>query len=266
MKNGAFILDDIPQELIERLLAYLDRELSAEEREKFEQRLLTDEQFSSQVESARILLLVSYANGSLEPAIESRMRNWVATSPSAQKEVAIEKALRRIATRRAPSRRLPWSLWALVPLAACLLIAIFFPALRNRQAPGPVVTTARNHPSPTIAMPQAEQTILLVAQRLRGNSPAPAEYHLYSGKPVRLQIVLPPSHSAKEYDVTLKRGSTSSSVVQFTKIPVQGTLPMPFLEIRLPEGALPVGSYSVAVTAPNDSLGDSFRLRFRILE
>jgi hypothetical protein len=262
VKNGVIVLDDRHQDVAEQLLAYLGKELSPEDRDAFERRQLTDELFSAQVENARFLLLESYSEGSLEPEAERQIRNWVAQSPHAQTEVAIGRTLRQIAARKEPSRNLRRALWILVPLAACLLIAVLIPVFRNQRGSAPAVTMAVNHPAPSPVGPQPEQTIVLVAQRLRGGSPSPGSYRLRPGLAARLQIVLPASHSADQYSVRVDRVGASAPVAQFAHIPVQGTTPALFVEIRLPLGALSMGNYTVAVTAP----GDSFRIAFRIVE
>ena len=255
-------MDDRHQDVADQLLAYLGHELSPEDRDAFERRLLTDELFSAQVENARFLLVESYSEGALEPEAERQIRNWVAQSPHAQTEWAISRTLRQIAARKESSRSLRRALWMLVPLAACLLIAVLIPVLRNQRGSAPAVTMAVNHPAPSPVNPQPEETIVLVAQRLRGRLPSPVSYPSHPGLATRLQIVLPASHSADQYSVRVDRAGASASVVQFTHIPVQGTPPAPFVEIRLPLGALSLGNYTVAVTAP----GDSFRIAFRIVE
>lgn len=255
-------MDDVPQDVIELLLAYLGAELSSEGRDEFELRMLTDDQFSSQVENARVLLLQGYADGSLEPPVERRVRAWVTASPHAQEEVAIERTLRRIAVRHEPSKQLRRSLLILMPLAACLVAALLFPLLRNRTAPNSYGPTSGTHPTSSPTTPQPEQTILLVAQRLRGSLPPGSNYHLHTGAAPRLQIVLPSSHSAQQYRVIVTRAGADRPIANFTNIPVQGTAQAPFLETTLPLHALSIGTYIVELNAPDDS----FRLQFRIVK
>lgn len=260
MNIGDFDLYDIPQDVIASLLAYIGNDLSAEQREEFERRLLEDETFSEQTGQARELLLECYADGSLSSSMVERVERWIAASPSLQRELDLSRSLQRIATRRKVVRSSYARWWALVPLAACMLLAVLYPILR-RQRHASTVLTAVNHPAVAPTPDQPQETLLLMAQRLRGGTPASIAYHVRPGALIRLQVVLPFAHQASAYTVTVKRGGSAAPIAQSNATAVSGSSKVPFVEIDLPANALRTGEYVVDVSAPEDD----FSVHFQIL-
>jgi hypothetical protein len=76
---------------------------------------------------------------------------------------------------------------------------------------------------------------------------------------VRLQVVLPASHTNDDYAVAIRRIGTET-VMDFPKVAVQGPAQAPFLEVTLPPDTLKAGEYATDISAPNDF----YKVRFEI--
>lgn len=259
MNKGELTLDGIPHDVTTKVLDYLGDSLSAEERDAFEARLLGDELFSRQVEEAEFLLLEAHADGSLPGSVRERIADWIASSPSARRQVEITRALRRI-TAPGASRRAPHLLlWALAA-AACIAAIAIFPILHRRHTASPAVLTARNTPV-VVSTPPAEDTILLVAERLRGatqEAPSLLPYPVHPGRPVRLQIVIPSAHTGNLYALTVRREGDDKPVAQFDAIRARESSQAPFIEMMLAPDTLHPGSYVADLSAPSEHFEVAF--------
>jgi hypothetical protein len=260
MNKGERILDGIPHDVTAQLLAYLGRNLSTEEREAFESRLLEEEFFSRQIEQAEFLLLEEYAEGSLPEEVRTRLADWIDSSADARRQVEITRSLRRIATspakRRAP--RVQW--WAMVA-AACIAAVALLPLLHRRHSSAPTPLVARNTPNAVPSSPTAEDTILLVAERLRGAAPAPARvaYSVHPERTVRLQIVVPSAQIGSVYTVVVRPEGVNTPVARFETVPVQGSPQAKFIQVKLPAHMLEAGDYAVELSAPGERFDVPFR-------
>jgi hypothetical protein len=262
MKQGEEILDGFPQDVTEQLVAYLSRDLSADQREAFETRILEDEFFSQQIEEAQSALLEAYAEGSLPREVRERLTPWASSSSYARQHIAISRSLERISSSSPRRGARNGTVW-LFAIAACLLLAaISTMFVRRHTAPSLVAKLEPQHrPAPAPAPP--ENTILLIAERLRGASPsAPSveTYRIREDSPLRLQIVLPSSRLSSSYSVVVRSDQDSKLMVKFATVKVQGPAQASYVEVVLPPHSLISGEYIADVRAP----GDLFHLRFRV--
>jgi hypothetical protein len=263
MKQGEEILDGFPQDVNEKLVAYLSRDLSANQREAFENRILEDEFFSQQIEEAQFALLEAYAEGSLPPEVHERLTPWAASSNYAREHLSITRRLKKLSSPSAHRRVRSATLW-LFAAAACLLFAALpWVFLRRHPSPPNVAKLEPQHvPAPAATTPN---TILLVAERLRGAGPPvqPLETFPIEGSiPLRLQIVLPASHSSNTYSVVVRHITNSRPVARFAGIKTQGPAQTPHIEVILPAHTLQSGEYMADVETP----GDLFHVPFRVHE
>lgn len=261
MSKGDFHLDGSPQDARAMLIAYITGTLSPEERESFDRRVLEDEFFSQQIEELQFQLVDEYVAGSLPEPLRHAVGAWIASSEHWKQHAEITRALVKLSSSSADRR-------ALRRVATTVAAAIFVTAAityswvrlhRTNSAPRTVATVAVNAQHPAAHRPD---TVLLIAERLRSVTPSdtkPLVYRVHRDTPVRLQVVLPPSHTSNDYAVALRQEQTG----QLTNLPrttVQGPTQAPFLELMLPPNTLKAGNYTAQVSAPNDS----YQLRFQI--
>jgi hypothetical protein len=136
--------------------------------------------------------------------------------------------------------------------------------VRRHSAPS-LVAKLEPHHRPALAPAPPENTILVIAERLRGaksSAQSPETYRIREDSPLRLQIVLPSSRLSNSYSVIVRSDQNSTLMAQFATVNVQGPAEAPYVEIVLPPHTLPSGEYITDVRTQ----GDLFRLRFRIAD
>jgi hypothetical protein len=181
----------------ELLRSYLLGELTGEEAERLEGRLLAEDDLFELSEAVEADLLEEYAQGSLAPAERERVQRRLASSPRGRERLAMTRALRLLAAggsgrgailpfvphAREPARpRLRW----IVALAAGLLVAaglawlaLVRPPVAQRVAERPAPPLApvpRAHevpkapapPAPTVAPEPVKAVFQLSLLSLRG--------------------------------------------------------------------------------------------------
>jgi anti-sigma-K factor RskA len=261
MKKGDEILDGFPQDVIAKLVAYLSGSLSADQRELFEARILEHEFFSQQIEEAQFALLEAYAEGSLPREVHEHLTPWASSSDYARQHIAISRSLERISSSsslRGVRNRTVW----LLAIAACLLLAAFSPMFLQRHSAPSVVAKLEPQRGATPAPAPPENTILLIAERLRGANSSTLSletYQIREDSPLRLQIVLPSSRLSSSYSVVVRSDRNNKLMAQFAPVKVQGLAGTPYVEVVLPPHTLPSGEYTADVRSP----ADLFHLRFR---
>lgn len=261
MKQGDEILDGFPQDVTAQLIAYLSGDLSVDQREAFEARVLEDEFFSQRVEEARFALLEAYAEGSLPRNIHERIAPWAASTDYARQYLGITRSLERLssATQRRGMRS--GTFWLIAIAVGLFLAVVSSTFLRLRTVPTPTVAKleARHRQLPLPAT--QDNIILLVAQRLRGAGPSaepPATYRIHAGTPLRIQIILPASYTSNTYSVVVKDQPNSAPVARFTGVNVQGPIQARYVEVNLPAHTLQSGKYLADVDAPGDHYDVAF--------
>jgi len=259
MNKGEPILDGIPQDIGNLLIDYVSNALSADERDAFETRLLEDEFFHRKVEEAEFLLLEAYAEDALPAPVHDRVAAWIASSPHHQRQVEITRSLRRLSAADKTSTVSRLRLWALAAAVGIAAVSLFPLLLRRHTPPPPPQLTATNSVAP-LPLPTREDTILLVAERLRGAKPAePSTFQVHAQSAVRLQIIVRSAHATDVYAMDLRRDGASAPAMHFNALKLQGMPRSLFLEVTIPPHTLEPGSYVAEITAP----GERFSIPFR---
>jgi anti-sigma factor RsiW len=213
------------------LLRYLLGELSSAERERIDESLITDQDFSDAFAEARNELLDAYASGTLSPEWQQNVRKAFLNTPEAAAALEVAAALQKKRTKMA--RRFPFraGLATLLPaLAACLVLAFWLrSSLSSRSdrhglsapGPSPVAAVKPLEPAPAKAdesagkpaMSAALQPITLAlvmpAGTLRG-SEALALRLSPATERVQVQWPLPAEEADAAYILLLSRGAASA--------------------------------------------------------
>jgi hypothetical protein len=260
MSRGDFTLDGSPQDARATLIAYITHTLSPEERESFERSVLDDDFFSGQIGDAEFVLVDEYVAGSLPEPLRHAVAAWVASSEHWSRHAEITRSLVKVSSslRGRHFRRVLVGIAAVV----CVAAGIAYSLLRPQKPGSAAQTVAKAEVSGEHIQAPPPDTILLVAERLRSAGAADRKalvYQVHSGAPVRLQIVLPASHTNSDYAVAIRRSGTGM-VMNFPKATVRGPAQTSFLELILPPNTLKAGEYAADVSAPNDS----YEVRFEI--
>ena len=261
MSRGDFTLDESPQDTRAMLIAYITSTLSSEQRESFERRILEDEFFSRQIEEAQFALVDEYVAGSLPELLRRDVGAWIASSEHWRRHAKITRSLVKLSSSLA-NRRVVRRVLMSVSAAVFVTAAVTYSWSRLRMVTPETQTVAKVDVSSKPNHVHPPDTVLLVAERLRSaTSPhsKPLVYQVQSGVPVRLQVVLPASHTSNDYSVTIRQDETGL-VINFPKTTVRGPAQPPFLELMLPSNTLKAGDYAAEVSAPNDS----YEVRFQI--
>jgi hypothetical protein len=250
------------------LLAYIGNTLSPTAREEFDRRLVEDEVFSQQVNEAEFELIEEYSDGTMAPDEQRIVAGWITGSPDRHAQAAITAALRYSATRPAQQahhrRAIPVWLWA-TAAAACTALLVTLPLLHHRQPSPPLVTELHPPSVPPQAQPNAEDTILLEAKRLRGdtnNTPAPT-YTLHAGMATRIQIIVPQAATATEYSMDLRQAAPrqTSTPIHLAGLRVVEHDSVRYIEFSLPSGSLTQSTYEVDLRSSTGT----YRLRFAVV-
>jgi anti-sigma-K factor RskA len=262
MNKGDFILDGSPQDVRATLIAYITKTLSSEERERFERRVLEDDFFSRQIEEAQFALVEEYLTGSLPQPLHHDVAAWVASSEHWTRHAEITRSLVKLSSS---SRSRHTFRRVLVGIAAvvCVAAGIASSWLHLRKPGSAVQTVAKVEVSSENSPTHPPDTVLLVAERLRSAEPVdrkPLVYRVHSGVPVRLQVILPASHTNPHYAVAIRQNGTGI-VMNFSEATVRGPAQAPFLELILPPNTLKAGEYAADISAPNDSYAVRFEIR-----
>jgi hypothetical protein len=137
----SILRDTLKEEIVtdELLAGYALGRLSGEEQERVEARMFEDKEILERLRVVEDELIDAYASGGLTEDERSRFQKYFLQSHADKERVEFARELAALASRRAlsprakesPARRAHWSEllhirnpWALVPLAAAVLIAI----------------------------------------------------------------------------------------------------------------------------------------------
>jgi hypothetical protein len=251
------------------LLRYVTGKLSDDEHALFEERLLTDQEFTDEVAQHEQELIDDYAVGRLNSEESPAIRSWVEESSRRMQRVEMAKAL----LLRAPmkERRRHRTAYVLAA-AACLLAAVGISLAltkgyikRNSQLVA-TETLARSTPSLSgttslsPAISQKPEVLLLVAERVRGRQPL-ARYRISREAPLRMQILLSDDFVAT--DCTLEILSLyprQRILLQQKNLKAQTKREQSYLEISLPAGSLPGGDYRALVNGGEKMLSADFAI------
>jgi hypothetical protein len=257
----------------ELLRSYLLGELTEDEADAVEGRLLTEDELFELCEAIEADLLAEYAQGGLAPAERERVRQRLASSPQGQERLRLARSLNVLAKektavlpfvrRTAPSRR-PALRWA--ALAAGLLAAAGLAWLsleqshtthqESQQRPAPVIAeTPRAHevpaPPPAPAAPPvapAPEPVKAVFQlaltSLRGSESVEKLRVPAKAGTVELQISVEGMEDLQSFHLTV-RNRKAEIIKAWTGLKPKSLNGVRALVVDLPAERLPAGKYEI---------------------
>ncbi|HET9209292.1 MAG TPA: hypothetical protein VFR03_02775 [Thermoanaerobaculia bacterium] len=258
----------------ELLRSYLLGELSGDEMEALERRLLTEDDLFELSEAIEADLLAEYAQGRLAPAERERVQRRLASSPQGRERLLLARSLSHLAggdpeaevlpfaPRTAPSRR-PVLRWA--ALAAGLLAAagLSWLALERphgmweaQERPAPVISEmpraheVQNPPAPAVApapapAPEPVKAVFQLAlTSLRGSESAEKLRVPAGTETVELQISVEGMEDLEAFHLTV-RNRKGETVKAWTGLKPKNLNGVRALVVNLPAELLPAGKYEI---------------------
>lgn len=260
----------------ELLRGYLLGELTEDEADAVEGRLLKEDELFELSEAIEADLLAEYAQGRLAPAERERVRQRLASSPQGRERLRLARSLSVLAAREqavlpfvprtAPSRQ-PALRWA--ALAAGLLAAAglaWFTLERShtiqesQERPAPVIAeTPRAHevpaplpaPAPAPVAPSAapapqpvKAVFQLALTSLRGSESAEKLRVPASAGTVELQISVEGMEDLQSFHLTV-RNRKAETVKAWTGLKPTNLNGVRALVVDLPAALLPAGKYEI---------------------
>jgi len=260
-----------PDQLGENFLRYVTGRMKPDEALSFEDRLLSDHAFSDAAAVSEQNLIDSYAAGELNEADRAALQPWIEAAPRRMQRVRLSLSLQDLGSCKVERR---WGMRFVLPIAAVIAgLAILTwmagkhfghsaratseTATRNGTPAGSgAASTSTNPPAP------ADQVILVVAERVRGEIPA----HFVTPRrnsALTLQVLLPEGAANAPYRIRVARAEGRPDVV----LDERGVKPVVtgsrlYLIAHLPEDAATPGSYTVSI----DGSEESFLSRITLVE
>jgi hypothetical protein len=253
---------------------YLLDELSEEERERFEKRLITDREFKEQVLIAEDALIESYLNDELSQEDKRRFRAHFLSTPQQIQKFQVAQAMNRFfsieAAAHSPPRltqRLRTSLARLWrperrPLAYAggllvVLLVVLIGWLVLQQYPfggstrwlgdGVLARELERINGPDA--PSATLTVVLPPGSLRGSAKLPSVAH--EGQAAELLLVLPTAEEYRGYRAVLRKLDQPGEVVVSTLKVVTTSGGSKAVSLKLPLHLISEGDYGVTLDGLN---------------
>jgi hypothetical protein len=269
------------------LLRYLLEQLSPEERERIDEALITDQEFSDSFAEARNDWLDAYVSGSLPPEWKKLVEQALIDTPDGAISLQVAAALHRRRTvslrnvrRRLPSRAV---LAFFVPaIAACMFVAFW---LRSGPSPrgarhglpesgSPPVAAVKRLPAPIPAAPSdltkapapgaarlGTLALVMPAGTVRGSDSVPLPLTAAIAR-VQVQWPLPPDEMAWGYTLLVSRdGAAATKFPQHGPVRTIGTEKI--VTFVLPAAVLPYGEDTFALYS-NQPAGGSPLAQFSV--
>lgn len=241
------------------LIRYLAGAMSDQEGEAFELLLIEDHDFSDAIEAAEFDLLEDFAAGVLSPVERRQITAWIDASPKRRARVLLAQALHRSSSKRRWNT--PWIWWA-TAISTCIALTVAMSFFRPLHSPP---TSASSSEAARATSSIVEQdTILLTAERLRGNLKSDSEqtYPIHADRSIRLQVIVPPADRKIAYSVTVQSSAPAEhSPLHFSGVVTQGDPTTPYLEVILPPGSLVSNEYTLNLRSQLGSYRSSFRVK-----
>jgi len=240
---------------------YIANRMSGEERLRFEQRLLADQEFSDAAAACEQELIDDYASGQLTREERETVAAWIAGSPARQQRVKMARALMTLQHEPKRSSR---PVAALLALAACIAAGVALVVAhgvwqRNVVSPQIAAATQPRAVAP-VASAVKPDIILLVAEHLRGPEQEPS-FFIHRGAPVKLQIAVPHAPESSSFEVRVVALNGRRQIVADEKgIALSSTKGLQYLAIDLQPDALTQGSFAATVKSGDEV----FILRFGV--
>jgi hypothetical protein len=153
--------------------------------------------------------------------------------------------------------------------AACILIAVGVTQFLAKrpienasttilQAPATHAVAPSDGAHSVPSVPINQQTILLVAERLRGEQQI-TTHHIRPDVPVQIQVLLPQQTAHAGYTLTVSSlDDTRHVLVEQKHLQAQLTKGQPYLSIMFAPGSLPAGRYRAYVNRGGDTVVSQF--------
>ncbi len=246
-------------ELRAGLIGYIANRMGGEERLRFEERLLADQEFSDAAAAVEQDLIDDYAAGRLAKDEHAVVEQWIAGSPARQQRVRMAGSL--FASRHKPARR-NQQIAAWLALAACIAGAAVLVMHSVRQRNVQRRETAMT-PKPPATLPLAAikpDVILLSVAQVRGLAKGPS-FTIHRDAPVTLQVVMPGEDERKGYGLrVVALEGKERTVFEEKGLDANAIVMEPYLEVNLPAGTLAPGAYAAVVSRG----GSTSIVRFRV--
>jgi hypothetical protein len=253
------------------LLRYLLEQLSPEERDRIDEALITDQEFSDSFAEARNEWLDAYVAGSLAPEWKKLVEQALIDTPDGASSLRVAAALHRRRTLISPKVQSKFPSRAVLAFfvpgrAACMVLAFWLrsgptsrPTRQGLPAAGsPPVAAVKHLPPPTpVAPPDLNKAPTLGAARhgtlalvmpagtLRGSDSVPLQLTAAIER-VQLQWPLPPDQTVPEYTLQASRdGAPATKFPQHGPVRTIGTERI--ATFVLPAAVLLDGEYTFAL-------------------
>lgn len=270
----------------ELLRKHLLGDLSEEESEAVERRLLQEDDLSELAEAVESEILEAYAKGELSPERRARVKRFLSSSPSGRLRLAVLSGLATLAAESAvPSNVLPFPrpdlsrpLHRVAAIAAMLAIAVAsfllvpirpdlpdqtatVPAIRQPRAPrvpvirpvppldksGPVLIAETPQPTPTPSPSPSFVVIQLALSVARDEGQESPGFDVPADQIARLQIQLRERDKGySSYQVILKDGLDEESQ-RWEALQPTATGGEQTLVVQVPAGQLQEGRYTATI-------------------
>jgi hypothetical protein len=257
-------------DLCQALLRYIAGRSTESERAEFEERLLTDQEFSDDAAVCEQELIDAYALRQLNADDMEGLRAWIETSPYRRERVKMARALLAAQPRKIHiQRRIAFVLAA----AACVALAVTLPLMkkmmqRDTASVSPTATTspqvAQTENPPLAALPgtMKPDVILLAAERMRGE-PQAATYQVHPNAPVQLQIMLPGETERSGYGLQVfPLEGPHHILLEKTNLQAESMNGQLYLNVALPPGYFPAAAYTASVSREGETLVSHFTLKY----
>jgi hypothetical protein len=252
------------------LLRYITGGLSELKRSAFEERLLTDQEFSDDAAVCEQELIDAYALRQLNDGDMESLRPWIESSPGRMQRVKMARALLLPRPQRMRSRQ---RITVLLAAAACVLAAVtllFVHRTTQKESTSISQTSATNAKpfqvasGPSVASPVETKpdVILLAVERIRGEQQT-ASYQVHRDAPVQLQIMLGGETARSGYGLQVVSQEGKRHILLEKKdLEAQSLNGQLYLSVTLPPGSLPPATYTASVSRSGETLVSHFTLKW----
>ena len=249
------------------VLRYLAAELTADERAFFDERLLTDQEFSNAVAVQEQDLIDAYALRSLAAEEARSIQAWLETSPRRMQRVCMARAF---LVRRPQKIRRKQYVTIMLAAAACILAAVGITLSLTSKlirqdstivSSGTIASVQNGRPQTSPDNAAKPEVILLVAERIRGQKQV-TTHRLHGGAPVQLQIILVGETERSGYLLRIHSlGEDKHLFPEYKDLNAESVGGQLYIKVDFSPGSLPPGTYRAFVSRGGDTLVSDFAVR-----
>ena len=258
-----------PNQLREDFFRYVAGKMSGEEALSFEERLLSDHAFSDAAALSEQELIDRYAAGELNDADWTALQKWIEASPRRVQRVRVAQSLLTLGSTKAQRR---FGIRFMLPVAAViagLAVLTWMAGKHFRSNAGAAPETATRNGAPAASgkglqasglSAPANQVILVVAERVRGEKPA-QPVTLPRDSAATLQVLLPEGAANGSYRIRVTKADGQNTVLDEHEVKPVVIGERLCLSAHFAEGVLMPGSYTVDVEGAVESFLSQITLR-----